>query len=228
MVEQRRQSNKEAFAGRAPDEVIARIEARKEADLGFEWPIYLEVLTFEQARPFLKPEATGDDWPTPKGLAQLREDAIKYMAFAWEKANNCRGISANRSIMHYQAWLWLLGETWGDSLFDDYEFYGKPQLVRICEYFGLDPKQWDDGIRSNTELLKMPTRQERKLVSNTKLAEHDCNWCGANCHARIVKKQARKEIEAKCENCGGTKKWCPVCRVWSRTCCVEYGTCQCS
>lgn len=146
------QSNKEAFAGRAPDEVITRIKARMDADMfGFEWPIYLEVLAFDQARPFLKPDATGEGWPTPKTVAQLREKAIQYMDFAWQKANNCRGISASRSISHYQAWLWLLGETWGDSLFDEYEFYGKPQLVRICEHFGLDPKKWDDGIRSNTE-----------------------------------------------------------------------------
>lgn len=141
-----------AFTGRTGDEVLARINARKDGDVfGFEWPIYLEVLTFEQARPFLKADATGADWPAPKGLAQIREDAIKYMEFAWEKANNCRGISANRSISHYQAWLWLLGEDWGDKLMDNYEFYGKPQLERVCQFFGLDSKKWDDGIRSNTE-----------------------------------------------------------------------------
>jgi hypothetical protein len=71
------------------------------------------------------------------------------MDFAWDKANNGRGISANRSIAHYQAWLWLLGVEWCDTLMDDYEFYGKPQLIRICEYLGLDPKQWDDGERVN-------------------------------------------------------------------------------
>jgi hypothetical protein len=31
----------------------------------------------------------------------------------------------------------------------------------------------------------------------------------------------------QCE-CGGYTTWCSHCRVWSRTCCVEYGTCQCS
>ena len=136
---------------RTESEIIARIEARKDADIfGFEWPYYLSSLPFEAAKPYLKPEATGDDWKV-KTLDEIRAEAIDYMAFAWDKANNCRGISANRSIMHYQAWLWLLGEDWGDTLMDDYEFYGKPQLVRICEYFGLDSKKWDDGIRSNNE-----------------------------------------------------------------------------
>lgn len=31
-----------------------------------------------------------------------------------------------------------------------------------------------------------------------------------------------------CESCGGEKKWCGVCLCYTKTCCVEYGTCQCS
>lgn len=137
---------------RTQDEIIARIEARKNDDMfGFEWPYYLGSLSFEAARPYLKPDATPDYWPPIKDVAAIRQEAIDYLPFAWEKANKCRGISANRSVMHYQAWLWLLGEDWGDALMDDYEFYGKPQLERITRFFGLDPKTWDDGIRSNTE-----------------------------------------------------------------------------
>jgi hypothetical protein len=137
---------------RTEEQIVARIEARRAADLlGFEWPMYLGSLSFDKARPYLKEDAKPDDWPTPRTVEDIRKEAIEYMPFAWEKANNCRGISANRSVMHYQAWLWLLGEEWGDALMDDYEFYGKPQLERICQYLGLDPKTWDDGIRSNTE-----------------------------------------------------------------------------
>lgn len=136
---------------RTQQQILARITERRNGDpLGFEWPLYLDALTFDNARSFLKPEATEADWKQ-NTEDEIRQEAIDYMDFAWEKANNCRGISANRSIMHYQAWLWLLGEDWGDSLMDDYEFYGKPQLEKICTYFGLDPKKWDDGIRSNTE-----------------------------------------------------------------------------
>lgn len=135
---------------RTPEEVIARIEARKDGDMfGFEWPYYLGALTFEQAKPYLRAEATAEGWEGPKSLETIRAEAIDYMEFAWGKANNCRGISANRSISHYIAWLWLLGEDWGDSLMDDYRYYGKPQLERICEFFGLDPKKWDDGVRTN-------------------------------------------------------------------------------
>ena len=137
---------------RTTEEVIARINARMDNDiLGFEWPIYLEVLPFEQAKPFLVAEATADKWPAPKTLEQIRQEAKEYLAFAWDKANNCRGMSANRSIMHYQAWLWLLGEDWGDALMDNYEFYGKPQLEKISEYFGVNWAELDDGRRTNTD-----------------------------------------------------------------------------
>lgn len=34
--------------------------------------------------------------------------------------------------------------------------------------------------------------------------------------------------EDYCPNCGGTMEWCDSCRVWSQTCCQEYGTCECS
>jgi len=137
---------------RTQDEILARIEARKAADIfGFEWPYYLDSLPFDVARPYLKPDATPENWPASKGIDDIRREAIDYLPFAWKKANDCRGISANRSIMHFQAWLWLLGEGWGDALMDDYEFYGKPQLERITRFFGLDPAVWDDGIRSNTE-----------------------------------------------------------------------------
>lgn len=31
-----------------------------------------------------------------------------------------------------------------------------------------------------------------------------------------------------CEDCGGLMTWCSCCLVYTKTCCVEYGTCMCS
>lgn len=31
-----------------------------------------------------------------------------------------------------------------------------------------------------------------------------------------------------CGYCDKHMTWCSQCRQWSSTCCVEYGTCQCS
>ena len=138
---------------RTQEEIVARIEAREADDiLGFEVLEYVDYLDFEHARPYLKDEVTEDEWEGPRSLAEVEDVMKDYMEFAWGKANNCRGISASRSISHYVAWLWLDGQAeMADTLQDDYEFYGKPQLEQICAYLGIDHKQWDDGRRSNVE-----------------------------------------------------------------------------
>ncbi len=138
---------------RTQDEIVTRIKAREANDiLGFEVLEYVDYLDFEHARPYLKDEVTEDEWEGPRSLTEVKDVMEEYMEFAWGKANNCRGISANRSISHYQAWLWLDGQhEMADNLMDNYEFYGKPQLEQVCEYLGLDHKQWDDGRRSNEE-----------------------------------------------------------------------------
>ena len=138
---------------RTQDEIVARIEARQDDDcFGFEICEYLPYLDYSHAKAFLKDEVGEDDWNAPRDISKVKDEMKDYMEFAWDKANNCRGISANRSISHYVAWLWLDGQTeMADSLEENYEFYGKPQLVQVCEYLELDHKQWDDGRRSNVE-----------------------------------------------------------------------------
>lgn len=72
---------------------------------------------------------------------------LDYMEFAWDKANNGRGISAMRSMHHYMAWTWMLGDDLGNLL--DYQYYGKDNLVKICKHYGWDHAKWDDGVRRN-------------------------------------------------------------------------------
>lgn len=31
-----------------------------------------------------------------------------------------------------------------------------------------------------------------------------------------------------CNNCGENMSWCNTCQMFTQTCCVDYGTCQCS
>jgi hypothetical protein len=142
------------FAEKTDAEILARIAVRKPIDLlGFEWGELLAYLSFEYAKPYLKDEVESAAWtPSDKSREGVLKTMLDYMPFAWEKANNERGISACRSIMHYCAWLWMIGEDTGELACDrleDYNYYGKPQLVAICERFGWDHKQWDDGVRSN-------------------------------------------------------------------------------
>ena len=71
----------------------------------------------------------------------------KYMSFAWEKANDKRGISANRSIDHFKGWLWLLGDEEGiEYLKANYAPYGKPGLAYICKKYGF--RNEDNGDTS--------------------------------------------------------------------------------
>lgn len=136
---------------RTQDEIAARVKTRKEQDfLGFETGEYLNYLDYAHAKEFLKPETTQEQWEKVRALVKPPEDTIKaYMPFAWDKANNCRGISAGRSISHMIAWLWLDGKDWAEI--EDYEYYGKPQLVRICEEYSIDWRNLDDGQWRNKE-----------------------------------------------------------------------------
>ena len=134
---------------RSDEEILARIESVKEDDwLGTQLSDLLIRLPFEKARPYLKPEATPEDWPVkPRDRDSVLAEMLSYMPFAWGKANNGRGLSAGRSMDHYSAWVWLAGDDLGDLT--QYEFYGKDNLVRICKHYGWDAGQWDDGVRVN-------------------------------------------------------------------------------
>ena len=136
---------------RTQEEIVTRIQERFEVDtFGFEVYEYIKALDYKHAKPYLKPEVTKSMWkPLFKTDKDVRNKMINYMPFAWEKANSSRGISAYRSICHYTAWLWLLGEEKMAEEIQCYEYYGKPQLRRVCEFLGLDADKWDDGVRVN-------------------------------------------------------------------------------
>lgn len=146
---------------RTQAEVKARFDERKPNDpLGFEISEYVDYMSFEDARPFFKDEVP--DEKVRECLLPLERDSIikvmhDYMEFAWGKANDCRGISANRSILHCIAWIWLAGDTEFAAEVDrmmneEYQHYGKEILVAICEKYGWDYSEWDDGVRTNSEI----------------------------------------------------------------------------
>ena len=136
---------------RTQQQIIDRFKERLPDDFfGWEAECYLPYMPYHAAKEFLKDGVTEEEFVT-KDLSSVRQEMVDYMPFAWEKANNCRGLSAARSIQHYQAWLWLDGDETLWQEIDEYEYYGKPQLIRVCEYLGLDASQWDDGVRTNTD-----------------------------------------------------------------------------
>lgn len=145
------------FKPRTDAEILARIRAVEKRDfMGIEMGDLIPALSFDAARPFLKDTATAEDWEkrkaTPLEQAGLIAAILGYLGFAWGKANNCRGLSASRSISHFRTWLWLLGEdAAADALDDDCELYGKPQLRAISEHFGIDWRALDNGRWTNDE-----------------------------------------------------------------------------
>lgn len=135
---------------RTDDEIVDRIHERETEDhFGFETLDLMSVLPFSSAREFLKPEATVETFGTPND--RTREVVLKtmsdYMAFAWDKALDHRGVSAGRSVAHFRSWVWLLGdEDFAAINRENYPQYGAPVLKAVCERFGfLMPDSEDAG-----------------------------------------------------------------------------------
>lgn len=137
---------------RSTEEIKAKMNEIKDWDfLGFAFSDLAGCLSFDDLLPFLKPDhgLVADEWePNPRDRESLIKTMKEYMPFAWDKANNKRGISSYRSLAHFTVWTWLAGDDLGD-LFDDGEAYGKESLIRICEHYGWDYTQWDDGVRTS-------------------------------------------------------------------------------
>ena len=138
---------------RTQEQIVQQIEKRKSDDfLGFEIDEYLRFLDYEYVKQYLKEGTKPEQWGEPsenttEGILKIMLD---YMPFAWDKAKNCRGISASRSISHYKAWIWMLDDGFEFDE-DSYCHYGKDLLRAICKQYGWNPNQWDDGIRVNDE-----------------------------------------------------------------------------
>lgn len=134
---------------RTDQEILDRIQEVIHNDwLGTQRSDLISCLPFDTAKPFLNEDVESDAWEVEsRDRDAVLARMLDYMPFAWEKANRGRGISAGRSMDHYTSWVWLLGDELGDLT--DYQFYGKDNLVLICQKYGWDHKQWDDGIRSN-------------------------------------------------------------------------------
>ena len=134
-------------------EIVSRIRDLESTDwLGFQRSDLMQFLPFDAAKEFLKSDAASEGWECLDPTKEIIEAKIlDYMKFAWGKANDCRGLSAGRSMNHMQAYLWLLGEDDVVPELDHYSFYGKAHLAAICEHFGLGWEQFDDGIWKDDE-----------------------------------------------------------------------------
>lgn len=131
---------------RTTEQILLRIKDIEEDDFfGVGRMRLIEQLPFEHAKTWLSTEISEKEWePETKSIKEL---VHSYLEFAWGKANDCRGLSANRSIDHFRALLWLDAiedlSTTMDAL---YRYYGKPNLVYISELYGYDWRSQDNNI----------------------------------------------------------------------------------
>ena len=136
------------------DAIVSRIEAVKANDFfGAETGHLIYRLDYDRARPYIKDDVTPESWAeATTAVNPASVEARDYLPFAWGKANDCRGLSASRSIDHMAAFLFLAGrQDLADGIRDHYEFYGKPCLVLASEFFGFDWRAHDDGRWVNDE-----------------------------------------------------------------------------
>ena len=136
---------------RSQEDILARINQLKDTDFfGHQISDLVDFLEYENAKPFLKPDTTKEQWDaTSSDRDTILKRMEEYMDFAWEKANDRRGLSAGRSMDHYSAWVWMLGDQDKFGDLGDYEYYGKDNLKKICDTYGWDSSKWDDGVREN-------------------------------------------------------------------------------
>lgn len=135
---------------RTSAEVIARVDEIKDRDFfGFETNDLICTLESDEIRQLYPTEDLEQHVALPRDRDSVIARMLDYMPFAWDKSNGFRGLSAGRSMAHFSAWVWLAGDDLGDLM--SYEFYGKDNLVKICQLYGWDYTQWDDGVRLNSE-----------------------------------------------------------------------------
>lgn len=125
---------------RAAIEIVERYHQQRDGDvLGFVADVLLPHLPVDDVREFMDDDADLSAWelyePTTDAIHSPMRD---YMPFAWEKATGHRGISAERSVVKFREWLWLLGNDELMAFADDhanYAQYGVPVLKRISEEY---------------------------------------------------------------------------------------------
>jgi len=154
---------------RTQEEIAERIREVIPQDwLGTQVGDLVGFLEFNNAKEFLNPEATEEEWKVlPLADDSVKKTMAEYMNFAWEKCLGHRGVSAGRSLNHFQAWIWLLNdEKFLNELEEtSYENYGAPKLRAICEHYGFS---WPE------------TEEEAKRMSVGEHcgADYDCG-CGS-------------------------------------------------
>lgn len=125
------------------NEVINFIKTNR-ADMLFSFHLdpLVPFLTYPMAKEsgFFKDDLVESYLPTTKEYTRenVLADMRDYLAFAYEKALDQRGLSASRSVQKMATWLYMLNDPFHKEV-EDYEDYGLANLHRIdATYFNND------------------------------------------------------------------------------------------
>ena len=98
-------------------------------------------MTFETAKEFLKVdyvkkvEKRKEKWDYE---TDPKKEILDYLDFAYEKAEDRRGLSAGRSMLHFKTWVWLDDDKFYNEIIreiEDYYDYGIPVLDKISKHY---------------------------------------------------------------------------------------------
>lgn len=126
---------------RTQEEILARFENADDF-FGTQQSDLVSYMEFENAKPHLKEdyvkqvEAGEKTWEIS---TDPKKEILSYLNFAYDKAEDQRGLSAGRSMLHFKTWIWLDDENFYNEIIemiDDYTNYGIPTLDKISEHYG--------------------------------------------------------------------------------------------
>lgn len=129
---------------RTIDEVYERLQKGMKSDkIGLYFEFRGKILASYLPKEMLEKigiEPTEDFKPLELNEETIINEMKEYFPFAVDKAICERGISASRSVEHYEEWIWLLGD---DKFLEEireteYAWYGKPILLKIAKKYGFD------------------------------------------------------------------------------------------
>lgn len=127
------------MAARTNEEIVDRIANYRDRSpddmLGFGLDVLVMALPFDAAKPLLANDVAEEDWNQE---VDTEKSAVDYLRFALEKAENHRGISADRSVRKIREYAWLMGRDDAVTAMDDapYENYGVPMLRAFATTVG--------------------------------------------------------------------------------------------
>lgn len=126
---------------RTQEEILERFNSVEDL-FGTQKGDLINFMTFENAKTHLiedyveKVEKGVESWSISTDAKEL---ILDYLPFAYGKAEDERGLSAIRSLLHFKTWIWLDDEVFYNEISESIENstgYGISVLDRISEYYG--------------------------------------------------------------------------------------------